>query len=284
MTVFKLNGLSSNNILNYQTNPELSILVLNLMPNKTQTEDQISQLFSEVKTPVAVTFMYPKSHQWKHGSQEQLAYHYVTLDSIRNQYFDGFIVTGAPLEKLAFEDVDFWNEFLEIREWTRTHTRCQLFTCWGAQAALYTDFNLPKVNVEKKIFGVFENELKSELPDGFRMPQSRFSKVDPRIAGETKGLEILGDNEQTGPFYLRAKLQNSIYVMGHPEYQAETLVNEYFRDEKKGQPVQKPENISLDDPTVAYNAWHDSSLYLYQNWLNNILKEKNNNERKQLQI
>ena len=284
MTVFKLNGFTSNNLINYKTNPEVSVLVLNIMPNKAQTEDQISQLFSEVKTPVAVTFMYPRTHQWKHGNQNDLSYHYATLETVKHQYFDGLIVTGAPLEKFEFEDVDFWNEFLEIREWSRTHTRCQLFTCWGAQAALYTDFNLPKVNVEQKIFGVYENQIKSELPSGFQMPQSRFSKVDPRIANETPHLEILGDNQSTGPFYLRGKQQKSIYVMGHPEYQADTLVNEYHRDQQKGLPIQLPENISIDDPTVAYDRWHSSSLYLYQNWLNKILKEKKDNEQRQLQI
>ncbi|MQS52588.1 homoserine O-acetyltransferase/O-succinyltransferase family protein [Companilactobacillus mishanensis] len=284
MTVFKLNGLTKNKLTDYRIKPEASVLVLNIMPNKVVTENQITQLFSDIETPVAVTFMYPRSHNWQHGDQQDLAYHYVTLDAVREQYFDGLIVTGAPLEKLEFTDVDFWDEFLEIREWSRTHTKYQLFTCWGAQAALFTDFNLPKINVDKKIFGVFENQLSdTDLPSGFRMPQSRFSKVDSRIAGETPNLEILGDNSVSGPLFLRSKAQNSLYVMGHPEYQADTLGNEYYRDLQKGTPVDLPHNLSVEHPEESYERWHKSSIYLYQTWINEILEEKNY-ERKQLQI
>lgn len=285
MTVIKLNGLTSNQPENYRIDPQLSVLVLNLMPTKADTENQISKLFSEVKTPVALTFMYPKTHVWKHGDQKELAYRYATLDSIGDKYFDGLIVTGAPLEKLDFTDVDFWEEFVRIRNWSKTHTNNQLFTCWGAQAALYTDYQVPKINVSKKIFGVYNNEVTTtQLPRNFLMPQSRFSKVETKTIQEIPELDILADNQQTGPFYMRATSQHASYIMGHPEYQANTLVDEYYRDLNKDTPVQMPVNVSLNDPTPSYLGWHHSSLNLYQNWLNQLQKEKYNNEQRQLQI
>lgn len=285
MTVIKLNGLTKNELKNYQIKPQLSILVLNLMPNKAQTEQQISRLFAEVKTPVSVTFMYPKSHIWKHGDQSELALHYATLDDIRQKYYDGFIVTGAPVEKIKFTEVDYWDEFLEIRDWAHTHTSNQLFTCWGAQAALFADFEVPKVNVQKKIFGVYKNQIHTtHLPRNFLMPQSRYSKVETPIIESIPQLEILADNVQTGPFFMQATDRNSLYIMGHPEYTANTLIDEYHRDLNKDQPIQKPVNISLDNPIQSYIRWHNSSLDLYQGWLDQIQKEKDNHDQRQLQI
>lgn len=285
MTVLKLNGLTQNKPENYQIDPKYSILVLNLMPTKADTEEQISKLFAELDTPVALTFLYPKSHIWKHGNQAELAYRYATLDSIRQQYFDGLIVTGAPVEKLDFEDVDYWDEFLEIQDWSRRHTVSQLFTCWGAQAALYADFQIPKVNVTRKIFGVYDNQVSNtSLPRNFLMPQSRYSKVETKAVKDVPELQILADNDQTGPFFLEARKYHSIYVMGHPEYKANTLVDEYYRDLNKHQAINKPTNISLTDPIPTYTRWHHSSLNLYHNWLNQIQEEKNNYEQRQLQI
>lgn len=284
MTVLKLNGLTGNRPEDYQINPQYSILVLNIMPNKIETEQQISRLFAELQTPVALTFLYPRTHQWKHGNQSELAYHYATFDAIREQYFDGLIVTGAPLEKLPFTDVDYWNEFNDIRNWSKTHTFSQLFTCWSAQAALYSDYQVPKVNLKKKIFGVFENQIHTNLPRNFLMPQSRFSKVERQIIEQIPQLEVLADNIQTGPFVLQAREHHSIYVLGHPEYSEDTLVNEYYRDLKKNKPIQKPINISLENPLTSYLRFHNSSLNLYQNWLDQIQKEKDNNDSKQLQI
>lgn len=285
MTVLKLNGLTKNDLDNYRIKPKYSILVLNLMPTKADTEEQISKLFAQLTEPVAVTFLYPKSHIWKHGDQSELAYHYASLDSIKDQYFDGLIVTGAPVEQLDFTDVDYWDEFLEIRNWSLTHTVSQLFTCWGAQAALNIDFQIPKVNVQQKIFGVYDNQVSvTSLPRNFLMPQSRYSKVETQTVQQVPELSILADNDETGPFFLEARKYHSIYVMGHPEYKANTLVDEYYRDLKKHRSIHKPKNISLTDPTTMYDRWHQSSLNLYHNWLNQIQEEKDNYEQRQLQI
>ncbi|WP_125768223.1 homoserine O-acetyltransferase/O-succinyltransferase family protein [Companilactobacillus furfuricola] len=285
MTVIKLNGLTKNDPKNLLIKPQLSILVLNIMPNKAQTEQQISRLFAEVKTPVSVTFMYPKSHVWKHGDQSKLSASYATLDDLKDKYFDGFIVTGAPVEQIKFTDVDYWDEFLEIRDWAHKHTQNQLFKCWGAQAALFADFEVPKVNVKEKIFGVYKNQINTtHLPRNFLMPQSRFSKVETSIVESIPQLEILADNVQTGSFFMRATDRNSLYIMGHPEYTANTLIDEYHRDLKKNQPIKKPVNISLENPLKSYIGWHNSSLDLYQGWLDQIQKERINHDRKQLQI
>ncbi|KRL67473.1 homoserine O-acetyltransferase/O-succinyltransferase family protein [Companilactobacillus versmoldensis] len=285
MTVLKLNGFTKNGPENYQVIPRLSLLVLNLMPNKQTTEKQINRLLTEVASPVSVTYMYPETHQWKHGNQRQLAQNYTTLSAIRNNYFDGLIVTGAPLEQLKFSDIDFWQEFVQIRDWSKTHTRSQLFTCWGAQAALYDDYAVPKIDLEQKIFGIYDNQLKTtRLPRSFLMPQSRFSKVDAKDILKVPELEILADNQATGPFFIQSQIANSLYVLGHPEYQADTLINEYQRDKTLAHPTEKPANLSLRNPLASYVRWHNSSLNLYQTWMDKIEEEKYHHERKQIQI
>ncbi len=287
MTVICTNGFSRPNTDPTASQQRTSILVLNLMPNKQGTEDQIISLFEETNLPIALTFMYPKSHVWRHGDQTDLAESYVSLADISDQYFDGLLVTGAPLEKLDFDDVDFWEEFNDIRDWSQTHTTTQLFTCWSAQAALYTDFRLPKINLEDKIFGVFENQLLgTSLPQWFQIPQSRFSAVDRTDVLNCPAVSILGDNQATGPFILKANNQNTLYVLGHPEYNADTLSAEYYRDLEKHQPVKAPENISLTAPQFAYAHWRCCSRYLYQEWVKQsfLLKENNSHEQKQLQF
>jgi len=272
MVVYRTNGLSNlkNNAL--ENIDYLSILVLNIMPNKIEAENQLNDLFEKLPEYVKLTFMYPASHKWKHGNVQALKNNYVTLDQIKSQYFDGLIITGAPLEQLNYSDVDFWPEFIAIRDWSKTHTKYQLFTCWAALAGLYLDFNIPKINLNKKIFGVYQNQLSnSEFTSGFRMPQSRMSGVERRIIQHNQALQILCDNQQTGPFLLKSN--RAFYTLGHPEYSAQTLINEYRRDLSKGKEIREPNNLSLTNPNKDYQVWHSNGQYLYHNWLNKILEE-----------
>ena len=280
MTVFKQNGFTKSN--QQATNqPTLSILILNLMPNKLETENQLTKLFAELSISTSLTFIHPQSHHWKNGDQAELKQKYLSLPEIENCTFDGLLVTGAPLEQLPFSQVDFWEEFQRIRTWSKTHTRQQFFTCWAAQAALYLDYQVPKITLVEKIFGIYQNQLSStQLPRNFQMPQSRYSKVDRQIIKQVPKLQVLADNEVTGPFVL--KDPTNFYILGHPEYDAETLVNEYFRDKNNNKLIAKPSNISLTNPKGNYLTWHNCSRYLYQTWLEQI--EENNYDRKQLQI
>lgn len=277
MTVFCTNGFNlSKNATNLSNLKEAtSILVFNLMPDKKATEIQLINLFNELNRSVELTFMYPKTHQWKHGNPITLTQNYVTLDQISEESFDGFLVTGAPLERLDFEAIDFWQEFQQVRTWAKTHTKTQLFTCWAAQAALFIDYAIPKINLQQKIFGVYLNEqTSSDLPEWFQIPQSRFSKVDRATVQATAGLEILGDNHVTGPFILQSTQTHSLYVLGHPEYFMDTLIEEYYRDLKKDMSVSTPLNISLTAPQFSYAHWRCCSRYLYQTWLNQITQRK----------
>lgn len=254
-----------------------SILVLNLMPDKQTTEAQLLSLCAELDEPISLTFMYTKTHHWRHGDQGKLAETYVSLDDVKDQHFNGLLVTGAPVETIPFEAVDYWDEFKAIRDWATEHTDYQLFTCWAAQAALYTDFNIPKVDLTHKIFGVYENQLATtELPQWFQIPQSRFSRVDRKVVANASGLDVLGDNEITGPFLLQGADKHSLYVLGHPEYGQDTLSGEYYRDLQKGISVQKPINISLTAPQLSYAHWRSCSRYLYESWIKQsfISKEK----------
>lgn len=291
MTVFCTNGFNQkqNQTLAWRPNQALtSILVLNLMPNKETTEAQLIQLCQELDQPITLTFMYPKTHQWRHGDPKDLQNHYVTLDQIQSQNFDSLLVTGAPLERLDFEDIDFWQEFQTIRTWAKTHTKTQFFTCWAAQAALFLDYAIPKVDLDHKIFGVFLNEHPTEaLPKWFQIPQSRFSKVDRTVVSQTKGLDILGDNQKTGPFLMQSSDHRSLYVLGHPEYAMDTLGAEYYRDLSQQLVVDPPKNITLTAPQFAYAHWRCCSRYLYHTWLKqtNDLKETTIHvQQKQLQL
>lgn len=290
MTVFCTNGFNQTNYQILSWHPQqtiTSILVLNLMPNKQTTETQLINLFNELDQPIALTFMSPKTHQWRHGDPQALAKNYVTLDQIKQRTFDSLLVTGAPLERLAFDDIDFWQEFQTIRTWAKTHTATQLFTCWAAQAALYVDYAIPKIDLQKKIFGVYVNEqAQTTLPKWFQIPQSRFSKVDRTTVAQTAGLKILGDNHETGPFLMQATDQRSLYVLGHPEYAVDTLSAEYYRDRSQNLTVPTPRNISLTAPEFAYAHWRCCSRYLYHTWLTQTkrLKETNADVQKQLQL
>lgn len=282
MTVTAVNGLlkAQHQWVNAEAaNAPLQILILNLMPTKLDTERQFLKRFAAVDSNVAVTFMYPATHHFKSLPKELVADNYVTLGQIADRHFDGLIVTGAPVEKLPFEAVDYWEELLTIIDWAREHVTQTLFECWAAQAGLYAQFNVQKRLVAHKVFGIYAAtrvDDHSQLVSGLggvgdlKMPQSRHTAL-VLPAELPADLHVVASNAQVGPLVLAAPKQHAVYVTGHPEYEEETLANEYFRDRRRRLPIQLPEhyfkNATLN--TVDY-SWPVASCRLYQNWLKTL--------------
>ena len=282
MTVTAVNGLLKAQhqwVNGTEVNAPLQILILNLMPTKVDTERQFLQRFAAVDNDVAVTFMYPATHQFKSLPKQLVADNYVTLSQVADQHFDGLIITGAPVEKLDFEAVDYWDELLTIIDWARDHVTQTLYECWAAQAGLYAQFNVQKRLVGEKIFGIYTATVvdeQSQLTQGLsaggllKMPQSRHTElVLPTQL--PAGLHVVAANDQVGPLVLTAPNQHSVYVTGHPEYEANTLANEYFRDRRKNLPINLPQHYfrHADLKEINY-SWPQASCRLYQNWLQSL--------------
>ncbi|CAJ1229043.1 homoserine O-succinyltransferase [Lactiplantibacillus xiangfangensis] len=278
MAVTAVNGLlkAQGQWDNAAVKEPLQVLILNLMPNKQDTERQFLQRLAAVEQDVAVTFMYPVSHHFKSLPKAVVAANYVSLNQVIDRHFDGLIVTGAPVEQLDFEAVDYWDEFLAIISWAQRHVTQTLFECWAAQAGLYAAFNVQKQEVSEKIFGIYtatavdeDSRLTRGLStDGaLKMPQSRHTQL---ILPEDlpADLHVVATNNQVGPLVLNAPRQRAVYVTGHPEYEATTLANEYFRDRRKHLPINLPQHYFKESTlsTVDY-SWPDASRQLYQNWL-----------------
>ena len=255
----------------------IRIGLLNLMPLKEDTELQILRSMSNTPLQIDVVFINVSSHQSKNTSTSHLNKFYLPFRDVRDQKFDGFIITGAPVEQMPFEEVDYWEELTEIMEWTKTHVTSTLHLCWGAQAALYYHYGIDKVPLEKKLFGVFRHRvLNRKIPlvrgfdDVFLAPHSRHTDVPAdRIRADGR-ITILAESEKAGAFLSMARDGRQIFVMGHPEYDRVTLDGEYKRDLAKGLPIEMPENYYPDDdpqkkPLLTWRA-HGNNLYT--NWLN----------------
>ena len=255
----------------------IRIGLLNLMPLKEDTELQILRSMSNTPLQIDVVFINVSSHQSKNTSTSHLNKFYLPFRDVRDQKFDGFIITGAPVEQMPFEEVDYWEELTEIMEWTKTHVTSTLHLCWGAQAALYYHYGIDKVPLEKKLFGVFSHRvLNRKIPlvrgfdDVFLAPHSRHTDVPAdRIRADGR-ITILAESEKAGAFLSMARDGRQIFVMGHPEYDRVTLDGEYKRDLAKGLPIEMPENYYPDDdpqkkPLLTWRA-HGNNLYT--NWLN----------------
>ena len=255
----------------------IRIGLLNLMPLKEDTELQILRSMSNTPLQIDVVFINVYSHQSKNTSTSHLNKFYLPFRDVRDQKFDGFIITGAPVEQMPFEEVDYWEELTEIMEWTKTHVTSTLHLCWGAQAALYYHYGIDKVPLEKKLFGVFSHRvLNRKIPlvrgfdDVFLAPHSRHTNVPAdRIRADGR-ITILAESEKAGAFLSMARDGRQIFVMGHPEYDRVTLDGEYKRDLAKGLPIEMPENYYPDDdpqkkPLLTWRA-HGNNLYT--NWLN----------------
>lgn len=255
----------------------LHILMLNLMPTKIVTETQISRLLGNSPLQVDLELLQTATHKSKHTSQEHMLAFYKTFDEVRHRNFDGMIITGAPVEHLQFEDVEYWDELTEIMEWTKTHVTSTLHICWGAQAALYYHYGIQKHPLDKKLFGVFEHTVdykKSILfrgfDDVFFAPHSRHTTVNREDIEAVEELRILSSGEKTGVYVVATPKGRRIFVTGHSEYDADTLAKEYFRDKNAGLPIDIPENYfpDNDDTKVPRVTWRSHANLLFSNWLN----------------
>ena len=255
----------------------LQILLLNLMPTKIDTETQLSRLLGNTPLQVEMTLMHTSSHKSKNTSQEHLLAFYTTFDQVKDRYFDGLVITGAPVELLEFEEVEYWDELCEIMEWSTTHVHSTFHICWGAQAGLYYHFGVKKKALDKKMFGVFphvadykRSMLFRGFDDVFMVPHSRHTTIDREDLEKIPGLKILASSPEAGVFALSTKKGRQIFITGHPEYDAETLGREYWRDVNAGKPIEIPKNYYPDnDPQKnPVSTWRSSANLLYCNWLN----------------
>ncbi len=255
----------------------LKILLLNLMPKKIETETQLARLLGNTPLQVEMEFIHTKSHQSKNVAEEHLLAFYKTFDDIKDRYFDGMIITGAPVEHLAFEEVEYWAELCEIMEWTKTHVHSTFHICWGAQAGLYYHYGIQKHGVPEKMFGIFPHtvEYKQSIlfrgfDETFMVPQSRHTTVNRADIEKVKALKILSSSKQTGVYAVSSKNGRQIFITGHSEYDADTLKNEYLRDLSQGKPIKIPVNyFPNDDATQApIVSWRAHANLLYSNWLN----------------
>ena len=255
----------------------INIVILNLMPLKEDTELQILRSLSNTPLQVDVTFVTVSSHESKNTSLSHLNEFYSTFEEIKDRKFDGFIITGAPVEKMEYEEVDYWKEFEEVCEWTKTNVTSTLHLCWGAQAGLYYYYGIPKHLLEHKMFGLFEHRVSNrKIPlvrgfdDCFLAPHSRHTEVRKEDIEKVPELTILAESEKAGVFLVMDETGKKIFVMGHPEYDRMTLHSEYIRDKEKGLDIQVPENYyENDDCTIKPNLmWRAHANALFTNWLN----------------
>ena len=255
----------------------LRVLILNLMPLKIDTETQILRKLSNTPLQVDVDLLQTASHQSSHVPVEHLKSFYVSLEDIRNKHYDGMIVTGAPVEKMTFEDVDYWPELCEIFEWSKTNVFSTLYICWGAQAGIYYHFGVQKHLLEKKLSGVFAHHIlkpSSPLVRGFDdivyAPHSRFTEVHAEDIAAKQDLELISVSEEAGVYIAKSTNSRHFFVFGHPEYDTNTLASEYHRDVKKGLNPEVPKHyFPHDDPSQRpISNWRAAAQLLYTNWLN----------------
>lgn len=255
----------------------LSILILNLMPNKIITETQILRLLSNSPLQVDITLLYPETHRSKNTPEEYLVKFYDTFENIKDKKFDGMIVTGAPIEQMDFEEVDFWLELVKIMDWSQHHVYSTLYICWGAQAGLYHQFGIPKYSLPAKMFGVFPHTINRKdvrlfrgFDDIFYVPHSRHTEVRREDIEKVAELEILSESEGSGVYIVGTKGGRQIFVTGHSEYDPLTLKSEYDRDVAGGLPINIPQNYYPgDDPEQPpIVKWRSHSNLLFANWLN----------------
>ena len=255
----------------------LRILVLNLMPKKIETETQFARLLGNTPLQVEMELIHTKSHQSKNVAEEHLLAFYKTFDDIKDQKFDGMIITGAPVEHMPFEEVEYWQELCEIMEWTKTHVHSTFHVCWGAQAGLYYHYGIQKQEVASKMFGVFPHRVEYKqsilfrgFDDMFMVPQSRHTTVLRSDIEKVTDLKILASSDKTGVYAVSTKNGKQIFITGHSEYDADTLKNEYLRDLSQGKPITIPENyFPEDDATLPpIVSWRGHAHLLFSNWLN----------------
>lgn len=255
----------------------LRILILNLMPVKITTETQILRLLSNTPLQVEISLIYTKMHLSKNTPREHLESFYKTFDDVSSHKYDGMIITGAPIEHLEFEEVDYWQEMVTIMNWADTHVTSSMYICWASQAGLYHHYGIPKYMMNEKMFGVFKHRIYSKtnlltrgFDDIFLAPHSRYTEVRRKDIERIEGLDILADSEEAGIYLVASKDLRRIFVTGHSEYDPLTLKSEYDRDIAKGLDIRIPKNYFLDDdPTqMPVVKWRSHASLLFSNWLN----------------
>ena len=255
----------------------LRVAILNLMPTKIATETQLLRLLSNSALQVEITLLHTATHESKNTDAEHLLNHYVTFEEIKNEEFDGLIITGAPIEQMLFEDVDYWNELTQILDWAETNVESNFYICWGAQAALYHRYGIQKYDLPRKMFGVFEHRvlepnesLMRGFDDVFLAPHSRHTEIRSEDIGNVNEIQILAQSDEAGVYIVGSKDGKHIFVTGHSEYDPLTLKGEYDRDVNKGLPIHVPKNYyPNDDPAQAPHVrWRGHANLLYSNWLN----------------
>lgn len=255
----------------------LRVIVLNLMPLKVQTETQILRKLSNTPLQVEVSFLQTATHRASHVPEGHLESFYVTIDDVRNQRFDGMIVTGAPVETLPFEEVDYWPELCEIFDWAKTNVFSTFYICWGAQAGAYYHFGVPKYLLPEKLSGVFAHRIVKPssplvrgLDDVVYAPHSRNTEVHVEDIEATPGLEMIAVSDEAGAFIAKSTDSRHFFVFGHPEYDTDTLASEYARDLGKGLNPSVPKHyFPNDDPAQKpVSTWRATAQLLYTNWLN----------------
>ena len=255
----------------------IEILILNLMPLKEDTELQLLRSLSNTPLQVDVTFMTVESHESKNTARSHLNKFYQTFSDLRARRFDGMIITGAPVEQMEFEEVDYWDELTEIMKWTKGHVTSTIFLCWAAQAALYYFYGLEKKPLDHKMFGLFRHRVMNrKIPlvrgfdDEFLAPHSRHTEVPIEAIHNCKELTVLAESDEAGLFLAMADGGRKIFVMGHPEYDRITLDGEYKRDLGKNLPIDVPKNYYVDDDPAnkPLLLWRAHANNLYTNWLN----------------
>ena len=255
----------------------LQVLLLNLMPTKIETETQLARLLGNTPLQVELELMQTASHEAKNVSQEHMLKFYTTFDQVKRRYFDGMIITGAPVEKMAFEEVEYWDELCGIMEWSKTHVHSTFHICWGAQAALYYHYGIPKYLLEEKLSGVFEHKVERRssmlvrgFDDVFLAPHSRHTTIRREDVERCDKLRILASSDKAGVYMMMTDGGRQVFITGHSEYGHDTLQKEYLRDKGQGLNPKLPERYfpNDDDTQTPLVTWRSHANLLYQNWLN----------------
>ena len=261
----------------------LKILILNLMPTKLETEPQLLRLLSNSPLQVDVEFLQVATHEAKNVSKSHMDKFYETYDDVKNKKYDGMIITGAPVEQMEFEEVDYWDELCKIMEWSKTNVYSTFHICWGAQAGLYYHYGIKKYPTKKKIFGIFPHQCLDEthplmrgLDDIYYAPHSRHTEIKTQDIAQVKDLQILSYSELAGIHIVADMECRKFFVTGHSEYDRDTLAREYFRDKEKGLDIDIPYNYFPNDDVNAtpQMEWKGTANILFNNWLNYFVYQK----------
>ena len=255
----------------------LRILMLNLMPTKVATETQLARLLGNTPLQVEMELLMVSSHVSRNISQEHMLTFYKTFEQVKDQTFDGMVITGAPVERLPFEEVEYWQELCEIFEWSKTHVTSTFHICWGAQAGLYYHYGIAKRNLPEKLSGVYRHQVTHKgsilfrgFDDTFMVPHSRYTTVDRQAILDEPRLKILAESDAAGVYAVSTHGGRQVFITGHSEYDADTLLSEYLRDKRAGLNPKVPENYFPDDDDTRQPlcTWRSGANLLYSNWLN----------------